>query len=71
MVPTPIARRRRENDPDAHLVPLMDALPRLRISRSTVNRLLRSGEFPLDIIYIGRRRFVRSVDLDRLVGRSH
>jgi predicted DNA-binding transcriptional regulator AlpA len=40
----------------------------LAISQNTAYRLIARDEFPLPLVRVGRRWYVRSVDLDALVG---
>jgi excisionase family DNA binding protein len=50
------------------LLTLTEAASRLRVSRSTVQRLIRAGALP--VTQLGRRRLVRLEDLEALVA-SH
>jgi excisionase family DNA binding protein len=63
-------RGRRHDERPPRLLPMLDSLPVIGISKSTAYRLLHAGEFPIPAIQIGRRWFVRSVDLDALVARA-
>jgi excisionase family DNA binding protein len=68
---TPIAQGRRPPpEPPPRLVPILDTIPILGISKNTVYRLLHAGRFPIEPVRIGRRWFVRSVDIDALVARA-
>ena len=50
------------------LLPLTEILLHLSISQNTAYRLIGRVEFPLPLVRVGRRWYVRSVDLDALVG---
>ena len=52
------------------LIPLSAALPVLAMSRSTAYRLIGREEFPLPLVRVGVRWFVRSRDLGALLSQS-
>ncbi|MFI7587885.1 helix-turn-helix domain-containing protein [Spongisporangium articulatum] len=54
--------------PDQPLIPVLAAFSHLGISRSTGYELLRTGEFPLPVVKVGKRTKVRRVDLARYLG---
>jgi hypothetical protein len=58
--------------PNAEEVPVCDLWPTagqaLGLSRQTTYDLADQGEFPIEVLRIGRRRKVRTVELRRYVG---
>jgi predicted DNA-binding transcriptional regulator AlpA len=52
------------------LVPLSAALPVLSLSRSGAYKLIARGKFPLPLVRVGTRWFVRSTDLDALLDQA-
>lgn len=52
------------------LVPLTEGVRQLGISRPTAYRLIASGKFPLNVIRVGSRWFVRTADIDALTSAS-
>ena len=50
------------------LIPLSEILLQLSITQNTAYRLIGRDEFPLPLVRVGRRWYVRSGDLDALVG---
>jgi predicted DNA-binding transcriptional regulator AlpA len=57
-----------QSDHLPRLITLTDSLVRLSITQNTAYHLIARDEFPLPLVRIGRRWFVRSGDLDALVG---
>jgi predicted DNA-binding transcriptional regulator AlpA len=51
------------------LVSLSEALKHVRISRDTAYRLIASDTFPLPLIMVGQRWFVRTADINALIKR--
>jgi hypothetical protein len=52
-----------------HLVPLATANRRLCISRQNSYRLIGRGEYPVEVLRVGHRWFVRVADIDALTRR--
>jgi excisionase family DNA binding protein len=47
------------------LMTIPEVADELRVDQRTIYRLLRSGELPLQVLYIGRSSRVRRADLER------
>lgn len=66
---TILTSRRQVDEFVPRLVPLADALPRLGIRRATAYVLIAEDRFPVPVVRVGRRWYVRTVDLDSVCGR--